>query len=64
MPATDPELDSVRAELSESLVDLEYIRQHTQPHIHLRSEVTATWDAALARLRRARDGLYRRAHRE
>lgn len=64
MPVSDHELDAVRQELSETIRDLENIRQHSQPHIHLRDDVPTWWDAAMIRLRRARDELYRRSHEQ
>lgn len=44
------ELTALCGELGEALADLVYLRAKTQPQIHLRGEVNATWEAVLERL--------------
>jgi hypothetical protein len=63
MPATDPELDALRERLSAAIVELDWLRAHTTPHINVRAAALDTWEETLAEVRAVRDELYKRAHR-
>ena len=62
MPTTNPTIDGYAKRLTLARDDLEWIREHSQPHIHLRGQVAERWDAVLAELRQIREGLFFATH--